>query len=93
MRALLQADPARRAKVAVLCSDARQAMHEVFDFYVRKFVTLFDAVARRHRDVFAGAEFAPGRLIAETPYEEQVAMIHASIDKEHARLLARAGLG
>jgi len=42
--------------------------------------------------LFAGAQLAPGRLIADTPYEEQVALIHASIDKEHARLIARAGL-
>ena len=92
VHALLQADPARRAKVIAVCDEARQAMREVFDFYVRKFVSLFDAVARRHRDVFADAEFAPGRRIAETAYEEQVRTIHASIDKEHARLLARAGL-
>ena len=68
------------------------AMREVFDFYVRKFVSLFDAVARRHRDVFADAEFAPGRRIVDTPYEDQVTTIHASIDREHDRLLARAGL-
>jgi hypothetical protein len=92
VQALLEGDPARRAKVAALCAEARLAMREVFDFYIRKFVSLFDAVARRHRDVFAGAEFAPGRRIADTPYEDQVTAIHASIDREHARLLARAGL-
>ena len=92
VRALLADDPARRAQVARLCAEARAAMSEVFRYYVRKFVRLFDAVARRHRDVFAGAELAPGRLIAETPYEEQVAAIHHSIDTHHARLLARAGL-
>jgi hypothetical protein len=92
VHALLADDPSRRAKVAVLCHEARLALREVFDFYVRKFVSLFDAVARRHRDLFADAEFAPGRRIAETPYEEQIAAIHASIDREHARLLARAGL-
>ncbi len=92
VRALLQDDPARRAKAAALCADARVAMGEVFSFYVREFVGMFDAVARLHPELFAGAELAPGRLIAETPYEEQVALIHASIDKEHARLIARAGL-
>lgn len=92
VQALLKDDPARRAKAAVLCREARTAMGEVFDFYVRKFVSLFDAVARRHRDVFADAEFAPGRRIADTPYEDQVTTIHASIEREHARLLARAGL-
>ena len=92
VHALLADDPARRAKVAVLCHEARLALREVFDFYVRKFVSLFDAVARRHGDLFAGAEFAPGRRIAETPYEDQIAAIHASIDHEHGRLLARAGL-
>ena len=40
----------------------------------------------------AGGEFAPGRLIAQTPYQEQVAVIRASIEKEHARLIAHAGL-
>ena len=59
---------------------------------VRKFVGLFDAVARQQPELFAGAELVPGRLIADTPYEEQVAVIHASIDTEHGRLLARAGL-
>jgi len=92
VRALLADDPSRRAKVAVLCHEARLALREVFDFYVRKFVSLFDAVARRHGDLFAGAEFAPGRRIADTPYETQIAAIHASIDREHGRLLARAGL-
>lgn len=92
VRTLLQDDAGRRAKAAALCAEARLAMGEVFDHYIREFVGLFDAVARLHPELFAGAEFAPGRLIAETPYEEQVALIHASIEKEHARLIARAGL-
>ena len=92
VRTLLLDDPARRAKAAALCAEARLAMREVFSFYVREFVGLFDSVARLHPEVFADAELAPGRLITATPYEEQVAMIHASIDKEHARLIARAGL-
>jgi hypothetical protein len=92
VRALLRDDPARRAKAAALCADARIAMGEVFSHYIREFVGLFDAVARLHPERFADAEFAPGRLIAQTPYEEQVALIHASIDREHARLIARAGL-
>ena len=68
-------------------------MGEVFDYYVRKFVGLFDAVARRHRTLFADAELEPGRRLADTPYEEQIASIRHSIDTEHARLLGRAGLG
>ncbi len=92
VRMLLQNDPGRRAKAAALCAEARLAMGEVFGHYIREFVGLFDAVARLHPELFAGAEFAPGRLIAETPYEEQVALIHASIEQEHARLVARAGL-
>ena len=92
VHALLRDDPGRRAKAAALCADARRAMDEVFDHYIREFVGLFDAVARLHPERFAGAEFAPGRLIAETPYDEQVAMIKASIEREHARLIARAGL-
>jgi len=59
---------------------------------VRKFVGLFDAVARRHRTLFADAELEPGRRLADTPYEEQIACIRHSIDTEHARLLGRAGL-
>lgn len=89
---LLRDDPARRGRVAALCAEARQAMSEVFRYYVRTFVRLFDAVARRHTELFAAAEFAPGRRIADTPYEDQVAMIHQSIDQEHTRLLGRAGL-
>jgi hypothetical protein len=81
-----------RARVQRLTDDARQVMGEVFEYYVRKFVGLFDAVARRHRTLFAGAVFQPGRLLADTPYEEQIAAIRHSIDAEHARLLARAGL-
>lgn len=92
VRTLLQNDPARRAKAAALCAEARLAMREVFSFYVREFVGVFDAVGRLHPEIFADAELAPGRLIAQTPYEEQVAMIHASIDREHGRLIARAGL-
>ena len=92
VRRLLSEDPDRRAKMATLCRDAARAMGDVFSVYIREFVGLFDAVARLHPDLFAGAEFTPGRLIAETPYEEQVAMIEASITREHARLIARAGL-
>ena len=91
-RTLLSGDPGRRAQVSRLCTEARTAMNEVFRYYIRKFVGIFDAVARRHRDYFADAELVPGRLIAETPYEEQVAIIQASIDKEHQSLIARAGL-
>ncbi|MBL8953352.1 MAG: hypothetical protein JNK82_21440 [Myxococcaceae bacterium] len=92
VRELLASDPERRARVTKLAREARSAMAEVFRYYVARFVGLFDAVARRHRELFAGAELAPGRLIADTPYEEQVRMIHHSIDTEHARLLAKAGL-
>ncbi len=92
VKARLAADPAERARVARLCAEARQALREVFQYYVRVFVGLFDAVARRHRELFAGAEILPGKRIADTPYAEQVAVIHHSIDVEHARLLAAAGL-
>jgi hypothetical protein len=37
-------------------------------------------------------EFAPGRRIATTPYEEQVQTIRAAMEREHVRHLARAGL-
>jgi hypothetical protein len=92
VRALLRDDGGRRARAAALCADARLALREVFDHYIRELVGLFDAVARLHPERFAAAEFAPGRLIAETPYEEQVGAIQASIGRAHARLLARAGL-
>ncbi len=92
VRTLLHDDWGRRTRAAALCADARLAMREVFDHYIREFVGLFDAVARLHPERFAGVEFAPGRLIADTPYQEQVAAIQASIEKEHARLIARAGL-
>lgn len=92
VRELLANDPERRARVAKLCAEARTAMAEVFQYYVRKFVGLFDAVARKHSALFAGAELAPGQLISTTPYEEQVRMIHHSIDVEHRRLMERAGL-
>ncbi len=89
---LLEDDPARRSRVARLCADARTAMAEVFTYYVKKFVGVFDAVARQHRALFANTECAPGHLISQTPYAEQVAMIHHSIDVEHTRLITRAGL-
>jgi hypothetical protein len=92
VRAALAGDPAERARVERTLSAARAAMREVFRYYVRKFVGLFNAVARRHGALFAGAEVAPGRLIAATPYEEQIAIIQHDIDTGHARLLARAGL-
>jgi hypothetical protein len=92
VRAALDDDPAARARVRRLTDDARQVMGEVFDYYVRKFVGLFDAVARRHRALFADADFEPGRRLADTPYQEQIACIRHRIDTEHARMLARAGL-
>jgi hypothetical protein len=92
VRQLLDDDPARRARVTRLCDQARTAMAEVFDYYVRKFVGAFDAVARRHAGLFADAELAPGKLISQTPYQEQIQMIHHRIETEHARLLQRAGL-
>jgi hypothetical protein len=92
VRALLREDPRRRARAAALCADARLALGEVFEHYIREFVGLFDAVARLHPERFAGAELAPGHRIADTPYEAQVALIQGSIEKEHARLIARAGL-
>lgn len=92
VKELLADDPAEKARVTRLCGEARQALREVFQYYVRVFVGLFDAVARRHRELFAGAEMSPGKLISETPYAEQVALIHHSIDSEHTRLLGAAGL-
>lgn len=92
VKSLLKDDPAERARVTRLCDEARRALREVFQYYVRVFVGLFDAVARRHRELFATAEMAPGKRIADTPYAEQVEIIYHSIDVEHARLLAAAGL-
>jgi hypothetical protein len=92
VKAALADDPEARARVQRLTDDARRVMGEVFTYYVRKFVGLFDAVARRHRALFAGAVFQPGRALADTPYEEQIASIRHSIDSEHGRLLGRAGL-
>ena len=91
-RSLLESDPVRREKAKALCREAGLAMGEVFEHYIREFVGLFDDVAKMHPALFAGAECAPGHLIAETPYEEQVSMIRNSIEKEHARLITRAGL-
>jgi hypothetical protein len=67
-------------------------MGEVFDYYVRKFVGLFDAVARRHQALFAGACFEPGPARRGDAVREQVRSIRARIDGEHVRLLRRAGL-
>jgi hypothetical protein len=92
VRTALAGDAGARARVQRLADDARKVMGEVFTHYVRKFVGLFDAVARRHRALFAAAEFQPGRRLADTPYDQQIACIRHSIDIEHARLLARAGL-
>lgn len=89
---LLKDDPERRARVSRLCAEARTAMGEVFSYYVKKFVGVFDAVARAHKPLFAGAELAPGHLISATPYRDQIAMIHRSIEVEHSRLITRAGL-
>jgi hypothetical protein len=92
VRSLLADDPVARERVARMCREARALLAEVFRYYVRAFVGIFDAVARRMPQIFAGAELAPGRLIATTPYEEQVAMIHTSIETEHDKLMTRAGL-
>lgn len=92
VKSLLDDDSQRKARVTFLCRDATQLMAEVFDYYIQKFVKLFDSVARQHRDSFAGAEFAPGRLISETPYEEQIRAIHESVDQQHGALLQRVGL-
>jgi len=93
VRRLLEDDPVRRGQAARLCAEARIVMGEVFEYYIREFVTVFDTVARRHPELFAGVELAPGKLIAKTPYEDQVRIIRASIDDEHSRLIARTGLG
>lgn len=79
-------------ELTALCRDATMLMNEVFDYYVLKFVKLFDSVARRHKELFANAEFAPGRLISQTPYKEQVVAIRDSIHTQHSRILTRAGL-
>ena len=92
VRSLLQDDPARKSKVNAICREATVLMGEVFDYYVRKFVKLFDSVAREHREIFADTEFAPGRLISETSYEEQIHTIQKNIEEQHTDLLLRAGL-
>jgi len=92
VRRILEENPAQKPKVVAMCKEATQIMNQVFAYYIRKFVGLFDAVARLHKDLFAKAEFAPGRLICETPYADQVKAIHESIAKEHGNLLLRAGL-
>lgn len=92
VKSLLEGDAKRKAKVIALCRGATLVMGEVFDYYIRKFVKLFDTVARVHTDLFAAAEFAPGRLVSRTPYEEQIRTIQESIKQQHDALLERAGL-
>jgi hypothetical protein len=92
VKRMLARDQARRRAVVALCREATCAMAEVFDYYVRTFVSLFDAVARRHGELFGDAEFMPGKRIASTSYEEQVRAIQAAMKVEHAKILARAGL-
>jgi hypothetical protein len=92
VQTLLRDAPGHRDRVIALCRETRTIMDDVFRYYVRKFVGLFDVVARQHREYFTAIEIAPGRLIVDTPYQEQITIIHSRIDTEHARLLARAGL-
>jgi len=92
VRRHVSGDPSLRARVRRTCSEARALLDEVFGYYVKTFVRTFDAVARRHGDLFAGAELAPGKSIVETPYEEQVRTIQASISREHGALMESAGL-
>jgi hypothetical protein len=92
VRAFLDRDPSARARCQRLVREGRQIMAEVFGYYIRKFVGLFDAVARRHQALFAGAEFEPGRRVSDTPYADQVNAILLRIDEEHRCLLRRAGL-
>jgi len=92
VRGILQGDPAKQARVKRVTDEATAAMGEIFDYYVRKFVKLFDIVARQHQEQFATAEFAAGRRIADTPYAEQVELIRFNMGRQHAALLARAGL-
>lgn len=92
IRTLLEGDAQRKAKVTALCREATLVMEEVFDYYIRKFVKLFDTVAKVHTDLFAEVEFAPGRLVSRTPYEEQIRTIQKSIKQQHDMLLERAGL-
>lgn len=89
---LLADDAAARARAQKTCAEARRALTEVFRHYVKRFVGLFDMVARRHGDRFAGAELLPGVRISDTPYREQVELIERSIEAAHGRLLVRAGL-
>ena len=92
VKEMLDGHHGHRARVSALCRDATLLMNEVFEYYVRKFVKLFDSVARLHKALFADAEFEKGRLIAETPYTEQIAAIHHSINSQHRQILTRAGL-
>ena len=92
VKSLLADDPVQRTRAARLCAEARLALREVFQYYVRLFVRMFDTVAKLHKELFAGVEMAPGKLIATTPYAEQIAIIHHSSDVEHSRMITEAGL-
>ena len=92
VRQLLDDDAAARARAQRACAEARRALSGVFRHYVKRFVGLFDVVARRHGELFAGAELLPGVRISDTPYRDQVELIERSIEVAHGRLLGRAGL-
>ena len=92
VRSLLKDDPARRARAARLCAEARTIMGDIFTYYIREFVSVFDTVAKLHPTLFADTELAPGKPVAHTLYEEQVELIHMSINDEHTRLIDKAGL-
>lgn len=80
---LVRADPAQRAAVLDQFDEGRQAMREVSDYYIRRFVASFAAIARRQPELFARAEVAPGRRLADTPEAEQRALVTAAVEASH----------
>lgn len=81
-----------RNQMQRLASDFHLLMRQVFEAAIQHYIHLYQLVANQYVELMGDIEIFPGILMRDVNEEEQVRILLADIEAEHAHRLLRVGL-
>lgn len=92
VKSALKADVAARNRVRRLIHDFHLLMRDVFKEVINHYVGLYQEAANNYMAIMGDLEIFPGHKIANTTEEDQVRILLAEIESEHAQRLRKVNL-
>jgi hypothetical protein len=92
MREQIKRGGALRSRVERLSRDFARLMTDVFEAVIHHYIGLYQEAANTHMHLLGDLEIFPGHKMAEVSEEQQVRILLAEIQAEHAHRLVRIGL-